>query len=153
MGSTPQKNAALVREFLIDVVAGGDTDALDIFLADDAVQHQPALDAETGSPAGESTWWQILAASDIDISICDVVAEEDTVAVRGTVTGIHQESLLDLTPTGASFQIASVWFCRIDAGRIAKIWSLPDALGLRQQLGADPEESATRSATDPSKPR
>lgn len=153
MESRSQKNAALVREFLIDVIAGGDTDALDIFLTDDAVQHQPALDVETGSPAGDPTWWQVLAATDIDIRICDVVAAGDTVAVRGTVTGTHQESLLDLTPTGASFQIASVWFCRIDGGRIADIWSLHDALGLLQQLGANLEASGTRSATGPSEPR
>lgn len=70
--------------------------------------------------------------------LTDVVADE-RVAVRATVTGTHRESLVDLAPNGASFEITYVWFGRIEDGRIAEMWSLPDGLGLLQQLDAIPE--------------
>lgn len=149
MVSASRKNAALVRRYLTDVVAGGDTDALGIFLTDDAMDYQPVLaegmDAKTMPP----TYWCILAAADIDIAIDAVVASDDQVAVRGTVTGIHRESLLDLVPTGRSFEIACVWFCRIKDDQIRGIWSLPDGLGLRQQLDVTRNESPDRSSLHP----
>lgn len=138
MVSTQQENAALVREFLTDVVAGGDTDALGVFLAEDAVDHQPVLEERWDSETATTTDWSALAAADVDITIDDVVAADDTVAVRGTVTGIHRESLVDLVPTGRSFEIAIAWFCRIENSRIVEIWSLPDRPALRRQLDGHP---------------
>lgn len=142
MASTPQENAALVREFLTGV-ATGDTDAVGIFLTDEAVDHHPVIGDRSHSERVNLLWWRVLAAADVDIAIDDVVAADDTVAVRGTVTGIHCESLMDLAPTGRSFEIAAVWFCRIDERRIAEIWSLPDGLSLIEQLGTAPGDSRT----------
>ena len=68
-------------------------------------------------------------------------------AVRATATGTHHESLLDLAPTGRSFEIVCAWFCRVDDGQIAAIWSLPDGLGLLQQLDAIPGLLSNRSPT------
>lgn len=136
MAPTPQENAALVREFLSTVVAGGDTDALGMFLAPDAVQSRPRLAAPTGGEGASAAEWLILAAADVDITIEWVVAADDRVAIRGRVTGTHRESLMDLVPTGRSFEIAIAWFCRIENGRIGEIWTLPDRLGLMRQLEA-----------------
>jgi len=100
MTDTTAENAALVRRFLTDVVARGDTDAAAAFVTED---------------------------------------------VRATVTGSHRESLVDLAPTGESFEIAYAWFCRIEDGRIAEIRSLPDGLGLLRQLGALSERGPTET--------
>lgn len=144
MESTTQENAALVREFLTEVLAGGDLDALDIFLTDAAVEHHPVLEDE--APPSQHAIGRVLGAADVDIAIEDLVAASDMVAVRGTVTGTHRASIIDVTPTGRTFEIAYAWFCRIEDGQIAEIWSLPDGQQLQRQLGStdarlDPEES------------
>lgn len=149
MAVTPQENAALVRRFLTNVVAGGDTDAVSVFLADDVVSHNLVFGDGEGREGMTALGWRVLAAADVDVDIADVIATEEQVAVRGSVTGIHRESLMDLAPTGASFEIAYVWFCRIEDGEIAEIHSLPDGLGLMQQLDAIPELLSNRSLTDP----
>lgn len=138
MGSTPRENAALVEEYLTGVIAAGDTDALDVFLTDSAVDHHVIGD-RLGSETANPWCWRVLAAADIDITIENVVAAEEMVAIQGTVTGTHRESLVDLAPSGRSFEIAVAWFCRIEDGRIAEMWSLPDALGLIRQLDANPQ--------------
>lgn len=151
MHSTPQENAALVRGFLTDVVVGGDTDAVDAFCSADVNDHHLVFGAGQGRGAATVLGWRVLAATDVDVAIEDVVATGETVAVRATVTGTHRESLIDLAPTGRSFEIAYAWFCRIDDGRIAEIWSLPDGLGLMEQLGVVPSTLAdpvTNERTD-----
>lgn len=145
MTPTPRDNAALVGWFLADVVAGGDTDAVEVFLADDAVDHNLVFGAY-----GEPTpGWRVLTGADVDVHAEAVVPARDRVAVRGTVTGTHRESLLDLAPTGSSFEIAHAWFCRIEDGRIAAIRSLPYGLGLLQQLDAGPGGPLKCAPTDP----
>lgn len=149
MAPTPRENAALVRGFLTDVVAGGDTDAIEVFLADDAVDSN--LVFGNGRCQGEvsALGWRVLAAADLDVIIEDIVATDTQVAARGTVAGSHRESLMDLAPTGRSFKIAYAWFCRIEDGRIAAIYSLPDGLGLMQQVDAIPDWTTNRSLTEP----
>jgi len=148
MMTTPQENAALVGRFLSDVVAGGDTAAVDIFLAEDVTDHNLVFENSPDQEELIALGWRVLAAADVEVDIKDVIATGDGVAVRATVSGIHRESLIDLAPTGRSFEIAYVWFCRIVHGRIAEIWSLPDGLGLMQQLGVLPELSSNRSSNE-----
>jgi ketosteroid isomerase-like protein len=151
MAATPRENAALVRRFLTDVVAGGDTDAVDGFLAEDVTASNPVFRPVSGHEPVTALGWRVLAAADIDVVIDDTVATADRVAVRATVTGTHRESLMDLAPTGRSFEIAYAWFCHVENGRITAIHSLPDGLGLLRQLGAIPDGTADRSPTRPTK--
>jgi len=144
MRNTPEENAALVRRFLTDVVAGGDTAAADIFLTEDSTDHDLVFGERQGRDAVTTLSWRILAGADVGVEIDEVVATHERVAVRATVTGTHTEPLLELAPTGVSFEIDSAWFCRLRDGRIAEIRSLPDGLGLLRQLGALPEQPATR---------
>lgn len=148
MAITPRENAALVRRFLTDVVGSGDTDAVSVFLADDVVVHNLVFGDDRRRAGATALGWKVLAAADVEVEIVDVVASVERVAVRASVTGTHSESLMDLAPTGASFEIAAVWICRIEDGRIAEIWSLPDGLGLMNQLGAIPDLPSTRWQRD-----
>lgn len=145
MAVSARENAALVRRFLTDVVAGGDLAAVDGFLADDVIERHPIFEGTAGHSPAADLCWRVLAAADVDVTIEEVVATTDRVAVRGIVSGTHHESLLDLAPTGRSFEIAHTWFCRVDDDQISAIWSLPDGLRLLQQIGAPPELPTNRS--------
>lgn len=149
MAGTPRENAALVRRFLTDVVVGGDTDAVEGFLTREVTDSNLVFGQASGNEPVTALGWRVLAAADIDVVLEDTVATDHQVAVRATVTGTHRESLMDLAPTGRSFEIAYAWFCRIENGRIAAIRSLPDGLGLMRQLGAVPEPPADRPLIDP----
>lgn len=138
MVSTQEENAALVRAFLINVVASGDTDALGIFLSEDAVDRRPVLDNEVESEMVGSRYWKALAVTDIQITVDNVVAADENVAIRGTLARHHRESLHDRESNRRSFEIAIAWFCRIENGQIVETWSLPDGSWLVEQLDAIP---------------
>lgn len=135
MVSTQDENAALVEHFLTTVVAGSDTDALDIFLTEDTGVQRSVGDRGRECGMAESTYWSALAAADIDIAIGTVVASDEAVAVCGTVTGPYRELVLDRTPNGCSFEISIAWFCWIENGYIVSTWSVPDGQWLVRQLG------------------
>lgn len=148
MASSSRETEALVREFFTSVVDGGDTDAVEVLLANDVVDHHLVFGRRHGGPDVDELGWRVLAAADVSVEIDDVIATTDRAAVRGTVSGTHRESLMDLAPTGATFEIAVAWFCRIENGELAEIWSLPDGLGLMRQLDAIPDRQWNRHSTD-----
>ncbi len=141
------ENAALVRRFLTSVIVEGDTDALDAFVTEEIGNHNLVFGDGHICEAVTALGWSVLAAVDVDVKIEDVVAAYDKVAARATVAGTHKRSLMNLAPTGSSFEVGYVSFCRIDDGRIGEIWSIPAGLDLMQALGAIPERSSDSSLT------
>ena len=136
MVSKQEENAALVEQFLTTVVIGSDTDTLDIFLTEDTGDQQSVGDRGLECGVAESTYWNALAAADIDIATGTVVASDKAVAVCGTVTGPYRELVPDRTPNGCSFEASIAWFCWIENGYIVSTWSVPDGQWLVRQLGA-----------------
>jgi len=134
MVSTQEENAALVREFLTTVVAGSDTDALGIFLSENGGNRRPLLESKADCETVGYPYWSALTAADIDITIGDVVATDEDVAVRGIITGAHREPRLNQTPARSLFEIAIAWFCRVKNGQIVETRSIPNGPWLVWQL-------------------
>ncbi|MFB6187815.1 MAG: ester cyclase [Halobacteriaceae archaeon] len=134
MSNPAQENEALIRRFLSDVVAGDDTAAIDAFTTEDFADHNLVFGKRDGSGQIQPFGLMALPTANIDITIDDIIATENRLAVRTTVTGVHTGSLIDIGITGSPFEIAYILFCKIEQGRIAEMWSLPDILSLVYQL-------------------
>lgn len=135
MQPSPRDNAALVRQFLTEVVAGGDTDALDVFL-DEGARHRCVTPTGSAPDAGTADPILVLSAADVDVEVDRLVAQDDRVALRGTLAGVYRSSFVDPVASGASFEVPFAWFCRVEDGSIVAIWSLPATAELRRQLGS-----------------
>jgi predicted ester cyclase len=70
-----------------------------------------------------------------------VISVGDKVAHRWTFTGTHRGELMGLEPTGRSVTVEGIEMNRIADGKIAESWAISDALGLREQLGAEQPEA------------
>lgn len=134
MPTEAEENASLVRRFLTDVVADGDRDGLEAFVAEGISYHNLAVDSSSDLAEMDSLGRGVLAAADVDIDVVQTVAEDDMVAVRATISGTSGGLPFDLGASGKDFEIAHVSFYRIEDGRIAESWSLHDRLGLAEQL-------------------
>jgi predicted ester cyclase len=64
-----------------------------------------------------------------------MIAEGDTVAVRLTERGVHDGELMGIEPTGNEFEHQTMAFLRLEDGKVAEWWVLPDNLSFLQQLG------------------
>jgi len=130
-----QANKELARAIPEAVVANGDIDRLDELLAESFVEHGPMGD-EHGIETAKEGWREMLGAiPDMTVTVEDVVAEGDTVAMRTMLRGTHEGEIVGIEPTGKSFEVMSAVFTRIEDGRIAERWVHPDNLGMFSQLG------------------
>ena len=63
-----------------------------------------------------------------------VVSEDDIVAVRGTVQGVHKGEFAGIAPTGKPISVDLMIFYRVDDGRIVEHWMQWDLKSVIDQL-------------------
>jgi steroid delta-isomerase-like uncharacterized protein len=73
---------------------------------------------------------------DLHITVEDVVAAGDRVALRWTAKGTHAGELAGIAGTGRQVRWGGIDVYRLDGGRIAEWWRNDDQAGLLAQLTA-----------------
>lgn len=130
-----QANAALVRES-VEALNAGDTARLLAVVAPDIVIHY----AEMPEPLhGRETWLQGFelmkrAFPDLRAHVDDIVAAEDKVALRLTLSGTHQGDFQGIQASGRTIGYVSHEFYRVADGLIAEEWICSDVASLFRQL-------------------
>ena len=90
---------------------------------------------------GTETFKGIVAAfrsalPDVSLSIEDVMAEDDRVFLRWSMSGTQKGELLGAPPSNKTIRLTGMIVVRFDQnGRIVERWVNEDALGLMKQLG------------------
>jgi predicted ester cyclase len=123
--SEQERNKAVVRRLVDEVLNGGRLDVIDELYASE-------LAAEARA------WIAPFLASfpDTRMEIIDLVAEGDRVAARFVCSGTHTGEWLGHAPTGRRFErIDEAGFYRFRDGRIVESWGVEDTLRRLEQLG------------------
>ena len=79
------------------------------------------------------------AFPDWRVEITDIVAQDDTVAVRWKGDVTHQGAFHGIPPTGRRITVTGINMYRIAGGKIDAEWEQTDSLGMLQQLGVLPQ--------------
>lgn len=132
---------ALVTQFIEDVWSQGDLETADEIVAEDYVEHDPALpepihgrEAFKENVAG---FREALAGLEKDIE--EIIVDDDSVAVHYTFVGTHEAELWGTEPTGQRVTQDGVFFFEIDDNQITEATHLWNAYGLLQEIDAIPE--------------
>jgi steroid delta-isomerase-like uncharacterized protein len=135
-----QVNKEFVRRRLVgDVWNGGDVAAVDEVFAADYRGHDPDRPGLDGPEAVKRSVAQFHAAfPDFAITIDDLVAEDDRVVWRYTMTGTHSAPFLGIAATGRKVTTTGISIFRIEGGLLREGWINFDALGMLRQFGALP---------------
>ena len=135
-----EENKKLVLDHYESFVNQQDAEAVRRQLAPDFRDHE----MPPGTPAGPEAAIQFRAMlhaafPDLRISIEDMVAEGDRVAVRARWTGTHRGSMpmIPVSVTNRQFSFTGMVFWRLRDGQIVERWATIDRLGLMQQLTAN----------------
>jgi steroid delta-isomerase-like uncharacterized protein len=78
------------------------------------------------------------AFPDLHLTIDDLIAEGNKVAMVWTINGTHKSEFMGIPATGRRIELKGMDVYRMADGKIAEIWTSAEILGLMQQLGAIP---------------
>ena len=146
-----EDNKALVRRWFEELFNEAKLDVADEIVTPDHVSHDTSTPEHLPGPEGERQLVNLVrgAFPDGRITIEDLVAEGDRVAVRWTFRGTHRGVFMGIAPTGKEVEMAAMDLLRIAGGKIAETWSNVDMMAMMRQLGAipAPERSGQASTT------
>jgi steroid delta-isomerase-like uncharacterized protein len=128
-----EANKALIRAHYDSTGSAYRPSVIDRQVAADFVDHaQPGI----GGPEGVKAQARSLRAAfpDLTVTIEDLVAEGDLVAVRATWRGTHQGNFRGVPPIGRRIELCGMAFWRIAGGQIRESWNLIDMPTLMRQL-------------------
>ena len=134
--SESERNKAVVRRFIEEVQNQKDWAVYDELNGPDFVN----LSAPPGIPADREGGKMFLTAfanafPDSQIAVDDMIAEDDRVVTKKTMTGTHTGEFNGIPPTGKRVEIQYVDILRLRDGRIVEHWLSMDQLSFMQQLG------------------
>lgn len=143
--STPTQNKEIVRRYYEEAFNDERLSLLDELIAQDVVNHNPLSDSTLSAADArgfEGFRKHVETAHqgfpDARVTIDDLVAEGDKVAVRFTFEGTHEGRFGGIEPTGKRVSLPNIALYRIEDGKIAERWLESDSLDMLEQLDSAP---------------
>ncbi|MDY6819080.1 MAG: ester cyclase [Halobacteriales archaeon] len=130
-----EANKELVRRYL-NAFNDQDHDTLSDVLAADVVEHGVHQELHGVDDILDYLDAHFETFPDYSGTTDAIIAEDDLVTVRYTVSGTHTGEYQDIEPTGHNTQWTGIAMYRIEDDQIAEIWIEEDRLGLLEQLDA-----------------
>ena len=135
-----EQNKNTVTSFIQALFTKGDLGAVDEYLAEEFVDHDPPM----GGPANREGMRQAAAMfrgafPDWRSDLGFLVAEGDLVVENFTASGTQQGEIFGAPPSGRTVSLPGINIWRVRDGRIVERWGRLDDLGLMRQLGLVPQ--------------
>lgn len=137
------ENKAIVQRILKEFWIDGNVAVLDELLASDCINHEQSSPELRGKQACKQWANDVRLVNrqgfpDFDITLEDIVAEDDKVVKRWVFEGTHSGEFAGIPPTGKKITMRGITLYRLAQGRISEMYWNYDVFGLLQQLGAIP---------------
>ena len=133
-----EQNEALVRRFFDEFCNGRNAAIADELITADYVSHGPQAPPAEGPDGVKARVGLYQDSVDGRWNVQELLSVGDRVVARWTGTGTHRGELMGVEPTGKPIEVDAISVFRIADGKIAEEWTVWDALGLLQQVGAVP---------------
>jgi steroid delta-isomerase-like uncharacterized protein len=134
--TTPEENLAIVRSFFEEGVNGADLSVFDRVAAPDIVYYGATVGDESGLEVLKRIYGEALTGfPGIQYTLLTSVADDNAVALRFGVEGVHTGDFRGLAPSGNSITWNHSTFAHVACGRISEMWAEIDQLDRMQQLG------------------
>jgi predicted ester cyclase len=133
MTERTERNKELIRE-LTEAWNARDRQRMGATYADEIRVHG-ADEVRTRTEMLDAEWGHFDTFPDVEATTEHLIAEDDLVVVRWSVTGTHEGELRGIDPTGKEVTYEEWAMYRVENGEITEMWAQADALGVFEQLG------------------
>lgn len=129
---TPDLAGDVVRQY-VEAFNQGDSDALRDLFTPDALVY--GVLGSAGLDEALPIWRELHAAFGIVLTIEDLIAEGDQVAVRYTERGTFTCPFRGKQPTGRAYELVAMEWFVLREGRIHRRWGARDSAAQARQIG------------------
>ena len=128
------ENKEIIRRLIDEVWNQREIHVLDEIIAADAFIHSPTVPNLSHGPEGAKQYVQLFWAAfpDLRVSIEEIIAEGDSLAVRITWQGTHEGEFMGVPPTGKSIVSSGVDILHVRHDKVVEAWHYSDDSAVRQ---------------------
>jgi predicted ester cyclase len=132
----PSDNVELIRRLHDELLGSRDLATVEDFFAEGFVSHNMPPGLPAGIEGVKGFFGTLRdGLPDVEVTIDELIADSDKVAVATTMSGTHDGELMGFAPTGRRVSVTGIDLVRIDGGKIVEHRGLTDIVGLMRQLG------------------
>ena len=123
-----------------DAINSGKLEVILEVVSPSVIDHDPAPDQGPGPQGFVKLFASYRQAfPDLNISVDQLVADEENVSIAYTISGTHKGRFLGIPPSGKAIRARGVQIARFEEGKMVERWGSSDQLGILEQIGAWPE--------------
>lgn len=136
------QNVAIVSRIWDEIWNLGALDVCEEVLAAGYIGHLPLMTVR--GPAEFRNLVEIYrqAYPNVHLTVDDVFAVGNRVAVRWVSRGTHSGPMMGIPPSNKNIEVMGISLFRMENGKVAEEWEGFDTLGMMQQIGAIPGPGA-----------
>lgn len=135
--SDVEANKEVARRFFEEMWNNRDLDLVEELISADMQGHAPTGEFVGYEGERQTILGTVAAFPDLVITIDEMIAEDNKVALLTSYHGTHTGTLMgQIPPTGAEITMTGGILFHFANGKIVEAWSFADMLGLMQQIGA-----------------
>lgn len=137
VGDSAEQAAKTVLYRYLEIFNDGNMDLVESTIDTAYVCHHPSYPDDIKGQVAFQEWVEMnrTAFSDFRLTLEDILAKDNDVYCRWTMTGTHDGPLRDLPPTGKKVSVAGLALTRMVDGKVAEEWVMFDIANLYRQLG------------------
>jgi predicted ester cyclase len=130
-----EENKNVIRRYQ-EIYNSNDLDALGEALSEELLTPKIMPGIPAGIEGAKAAHRIMLAGfPDYQTIIDDLIAEDDKVVARITMSGTNTGSFMGMPPTGKQVSFTGIYIARVANGKIVEHWGEEDGVSLLQQLG------------------
>lgn len=131
-----------IRNFYQDVFNGHDVGAVDRYVSEDFVDHNPDPGQQPGREGVKDAFRQMFAAfPDIHVTTEQVLVSGNFVTVRSTLAGTQDGDFMGTPASHRSFRITLIDIIEMIDGKATQRWGLLDSATMLEQLTPEIEKT------------
>lgn len=134
-----EQNKELVTQYLERVWGQGEVSQIGEFLAPAYLDHTQNHNVEE---VKQVIGMYRQAFPDLSFTLDELVATENSVALRYTTIGTNFGPFMRMPPTGKKVSAPAMVFYHISNGKITESWGITDSMAMMQQMGLMPSPSS-----------
>jgi steroid delta-isomerase-like uncharacterized protein len=138
MSEVEKNNMDVVRREYDEAWNQKNLDVIDEIYAPDYVGWDPRQVVEGSEGFKQMLQMMFIGVPDVQMTIEDIFASGDRVAVRWSTTSTHTGDLMGIPPSGKDAGTTGLIIYRLENGKIVEHWCIWDFFGMMQKIGVIP---------------
>ena len=136
-----KQNLSTIKQLFEEFVNQGNEAVLDELADANLIENEEMPPGIESNREGVKQFFRMFRSAfpDLHFQINDLIAANDKVVARVTVTGTNQGSFMNMPPTGNKVSYKVIDIFRLTNGKVVEHWGIGDNMKMMQQLGVIPE--------------